>query len=183
MAPSPTSEFAREILKSNLAYAKKAPAAQLEIGRSPARKIAILTCMDARLEPLRIMGLRLGDAHVLRTAGGRVRPSTIAQLIISGEVLGTRNWIVMHHTDCSAAAVTDFELDALANERRLPSIAPKLDTSDPVAMGAGVVKDVSMLRAHSGVMDEISIHGFVYDVRAAKLHEIAEASLLGRPRS
>lgn len=174
-----TSELAARLLEANAAYAAKAPPEQLKLAVPPTEKLAILTCMDARLDPLGILGLAPGAAHVLRTAGGRVRASVVAQLVLSARALGTTDWIVMHHTDCAAVSISDAQLDAMVATGELPA-KERIDLSDPQALAPAVIEDVRALREHEGVPSSVGIHGFVYDVRTARVHEIEEASKLGR---
>jgi len=103
-----------EILKANSAYAQDFDNGQL--ASPPARHFAILTCMDARMDPAKIAGLSEGDAHVIRNAGGRASDDAIRSLIISHKFLGTTEWFVIQHTGCGMATVTDAEIAQLLEE-------------------------------------------------------------------
>ena len=97
--------ISEEVLKANDSYAKNFALGDLPM--PPARKLAILTCMDARLDPAKLAGLSEGDAHVIRNAGGRASEDAIRSLVISYKLLGTREWIVIHHTDCGMETFSD----------------------------------------------------------------------------
>jgi carbonic anhydrase len=186
----------KEILSANDAYARSfGDKAKLEM--PPARHFAILTCMDARLDPARYGGLREGDAHVVRNAGGRVTDDAIRSLVISHKLLGTNEWFVIHHTNCGMQTFTDAEMRSLLEQ--------SLDTAVLDATGwhdvgrtpgstegefidwltiddqeRSVVRDVRRLRAHPLVPRYIPIHGYVYDVTSGRLREVAAASQAGR---
>jgi carbonic anhydrase len=100
------SRILKEVLAANAIYAKDF-GARAELQIPPARRFAILTCMDARIDPARLAGLAEGDAHVIRTAGGRASDDAIRSLVISCKLLGTREWFVIHHTDCGMGMFTD----------------------------------------------------------------------------
>src|ERR1700741_3935697 len=95
-----------EVLTANASYASGF-GAKKDLALPPARRFAILTCMDARLDPAAYAGLKEGDAHVIRNAGGRASDDAIRSLVISYKLLGTREWFVIHHTDCGMMLFTD----------------------------------------------------------------------------
>src|SRR5215470_5668082 len=97
----------REILSANERYARSFD--QGDLSQLPARKLAVVTCMDARLDPAKFLGLSEGDAHVIRNAGGRAADA-IRSLVISQQLLGTREVVVIHHTDCGMLTFTDEQL-------------------------------------------------------------------------
>src|SRR3977135_2818810 len=96
----------QEVLKANETYAARF-GAKSQLAMPPARRFAILTCMDARLDPAKFAGLSEGDAHVIRNAGGRASDDAIRSLVMSYRLLGTKEWFVFHHTDCGMALFTD----------------------------------------------------------------------------
>src|SRR5260370_25819402 len=100
------SRIVDEVLAANRAYSESF-GAKGQLGMPPARRFAILTCMDARLDPAKFAGLGEGDAHVIRNAGGRASDDAIRSLVISYKLLGTREWFVIHHTDCGMETFTD----------------------------------------------------------------------------
>jgi carbonic anhydrase len=193
------SNVLREVLQANQAYAEGF-GDKGSLALPPARRFAILTCMDARLDPARYAGLAEGDAHVIRNAGGRASDDAIRSLVISYKLLGTREWFVIHHTDCGMELFTDETM------RRLLASSLETATFDGTVWrdtGAGpgsieaeyvdwltvrdregaVVEDVRRIRNHPLVPGEIPIHGFVYDVRTGRLVEVPEATRAGRPRT
>jgi carbonic anhydrase len=163
----------------------------------PARGFAILTCMDARLDPAKYAGLSEGDAHVIRNAGGRASDDAIRSLVISHKLLGTNEWFVIHHTDCGMETFTnDIMSDLLAKSLD----TARIDASGwhDVGQGPGspegkyinwltiktqadsVLEDVLRIRNHNLVPASIPIYGFVYDVKSGKLVEVPEAMAAGR---
>src|SRR5215813_11446505 len=109
------SEILNEVLEANKTYAENF-GDKKELALPPARKFAVLTCMDARLDPAKFAGLSEGDAHVIRNAGGRASDDAIRSLVISYKLLGTREWFVIHHTNCGMEFFTnDLMRELLAN--------------------------------------------------------------------
>jgi len=165
----------------------------------PARRFAVLTCMDARLDPAKYAGLAEGDAHVIRNAGGRASDDAIRSLVISYKLLGTREFFVIHHTDCGMEFFTDELIgDLLANS--LETAALTADGFKDVGSGPGstegrfvkwlaiadqlgaVVDDVRRVRNHPLVPAGIPVYGYVYDVRTGRLVEVPEATEAGASR-
>src|ERR1700759_4793783 len=181
------SNVLQEVLAANQKYAADfGDKANLAV--PPARHFAILTCMDARLDPAKFAGLAEGDAHVIRNAGGRASDDAIRSLVISYKLLGTQEWFVVHHTDCGMQFFT--------NETMGDLLAQSLDTAElghdgfrDVGTGPGsaagrqidwltfddldgsVVDDVRTIREHPLVPARISIYGYVYDVKTGRLVE------------
>lgn len=162
----------------------------------PGRQFAILTCMDARLDPAKYAGLAEGDAHVIRNAGGRASDDAIRSLVISYKLLGTREWFVIHHTDCG--------METFNNEIMGNLLAGSLKTSSVDASGwhdsnAGggttdgkyiewltisdqaksVVSDVERIKNNSMVPSDIPVYGYIYDCKTGKLIEVPEATTAG----
>jgi carbonic anhydrase len=185
-----------EVLAANAAYAKSfGPKADLAL--PPARRFAILTCMDTRLDPAKYAGLSEGDAHVIRNAGGRASDDAIRSLVISYKLLGTAEWFVIHHTDCGMEFFTDEVIRGLlANSLETAALGP--DGFHDVGTGPGspeaayidwltiadqtgaVEDDVSRIRNHPLVPKNIAIYGYVYDVRTGRLIEVPQAKRVGR---
>lgn len=185
-----------EVLSANATYAGSfGPRADLAL--PPARRFAILTCMDARLDPAKFAGLREGDAHVIRNAGGRASDDAIRSLVISYKLLGTREWFVIHHTNCGMEFFTDAVMRDL--------LAKSLETAELSAQGfrdvgkgpgsseaqfvdwltianaaQAVVDDVTRIRQHPLVPKTIPVYGYIYDVKNGKLAEIEPATRAGR---
>jgi len=189
------SQILDEVLAANATYAQGFDKGHLPM--PPGRHFAILTCMDARLDPAKYAGLAEGDAHVIRNAGGRASDDAIRSLVISYKLLGTREWFVIHHTDCGMETFTDEVM------RRL--LASSLKTASVDASGwhdsgegpgsaegnyidwltiadnaRSVVEDVTRIRRHPLVPKEIPIYGYVYDVKSGRLVEVTEATATGR---
>jgi carbonic anhydrase len=162
----------------------------------PARHFAILTCMDARLDPAKYAGLSEGDAHVIRNAGGRASDDAIRSLVISYKLLGTKEWFVIHHSNCGMEFFTDEVIRGLL-ESSLETAALGADGFTDVGKGPGspagkyinwltikdnaqsVVEDVERIRNHPLVPAGIPIYGYIYDVSTGRLVEIPEATTVG----
>jgi carbonic anhydrase len=186
-----------EVLAANADYAASF-GARSELGLPPARGFAILTCMDARLDPAKYAGLSEGDAHVIRNAGGRASNDAIRSLIISHKLLGTKEWFVIHHTECGMEFFTDEKMRSLLGQS-LETAELAVDGFRDVGKGPGssegnyidwltidhrehsVVDDVARIRAHPLVSKAIPIYGYIYDVKTGKLLEVPEATAAGRP--
>ena len=190
------SEVLDEVLDANAAYADSF-GAKADLALPPARRFAILTCMDARLDPAKYAGLSEGDAHVIRNAGGRASDDAIRSLVISYKLLGTAEWFVIHHTDCGMEFFTNEVIsDLLASSLETAALGPEgfydvgTGPGSPEAANidwlcitdqtGSVADDVQRIRNHPLVPDSIAIHGYVYDVRSGRLVEVPQASRIGR---
>ncbi|MBN1608077.1 MAG: carbonic anhydrase [Polyangiaceae bacterium] len=158
-----------EMLESNKAYAKAFDKGSLPL--PPARKVAIVTCMDARIDPARALGLVEGDAHVIRNAGGRVSEA-LRSLVISQTLLGTQEVAIIHHTDCGMLTFTDAELRTrLRGERGVDA--------DHVAflpfgdLDQSVRDDLAVYGNSGLVRQDVPVRGFVYDVKTGRLREVS----------
>jgi carbonic anhydrase len=163
----------------------------------PARRFAILTCMDARLDPAKYAGLTEGDAHVIRNAGGRASDDAIRSLVISHKLLGTNEWFVIHHSDCGMQLFTNEIIgDLLADDLGTAEFDGKR-WSNPKHTGGSVVgkfihwhtfednaksvlEDVQRIRTHPLVPRHVPIYGFIYDVKTGLLEEVVEATAAGK---
>jgi len=129
----------------------------------------VLTCMDARIDPLRILGLREGDAHILRNAGGRVSDDAVRSIIISQQVLGTRHVVIMHHTNCGLQDLTNDEL----RQKLRGTLGPRVVGMDFLPLGrdvaAAVRGDVGRLRDALVLAPASEVHGYVYDVSTGRI--------------
>lgn len=163
----------------------------------PGRRFAILTCMDARLDPAKYAGLSEGDAHVIRNAGGRASDDAIRSLVISYKLLGTREWFVIHHTNCGMETFTDEIMRGLlAKSLKTATIdaAGWHDTGQGPGSTEGafidwltiadqiesVGADVRRIRTHPLVPRDIPIYGYIYDVKTGQLVEVSEATRIGQ---
>lgn len=137
----------------------------------PAKHIAVLTCMDARLDPEKFLGLDIGDAHVIRNAGGRASDDAIRSLTISSHLLGTNEYVVIHHTDCGMLTFSNEDLQGkLAEEHGVD--ASNIDFLPFDDLEQSVKDDVAQIRESPYIPQGIAVRGFVYDVRTGRLGEV-----------
>lgn len=186
-----------EILEANRRYTEHfGDKGQLAL--PPARRFALLTCMDARIDPAKLAGLAEGDAHVIRNAGGRASDDAIRSLVISYKLLGTREWFVIHHTDCGMLLFTDDVMRDLLAQSLATATYDGTRWTDPGGGGshagdfvawltfkdlaASVVSDVERIRHHPLVPSSIPIHGYIYEVTTGRLVEVPQATKAGQPR-
>jgi len=133
----------------------------------PGRKFAVVTCMDARLDPARFLGLEEGDAHVIRNAGGLVNDETIRSLVISHHLLGTQEAVVIGHTDCGMLTFTNSDLhEKLGPESESIDFQPFPDVAERVR------QSVDTIRSHPLLPDSFDASGFVYDVRSGRIEPV-----------
>ena len=158
-----------DLLAANARYAERFSHGDLPA--PPARRLAILTCMDARIEPLAMLGLEPGDAHVIRNAGGRTTEDALRSLVISSALLGTREFLVIHHTECGMQSFTNDALrERLRRERGVADVAMDfLPFSD---LEESVRADVAAIRACPLFPNDIQVSGLIYDVRSGRLREV-----------
>ena len=186
-----------EVLAANAAYASGF-GDKGSLAMPPRRRFAVLTCMDARLDPAKFAGLSEGDAHVIRNAGGRASDDAIRSLIISYKLLGTREWFVIHHTDCGMETFTDEVMRTLLRKSLRTAEFKDGRWVDPgVNEGSAdgdfidwltipdqeisVAADVQHIRLHPLVPRDIPIYGYIYDVRSGTLREVPKATAIGQP--
>jgi len=190
------SNVLNEVLAANAEYAQNF-GDKANLPMPPGRHFAILTCMDARLDPAKYAGLAEGDAHVIRNAGGRASDDAIRSLVISYKLLGTREWFVIHHTDCGMETFTDEIMrDLLASSLKTASV----DASGWHDSGEGpgstegqfidwltiknqqesVTADVRRIRNHPLVPKGIPIYGYIFDVKSGNLVEVPAATAVGK---
>src|ERR1700746_2562563 len=189
------SDVLEEVLAANQKYAANF-GDKAKLAMPPARQFAVLTCMDARLDPAKFAGLAEGDAHVIRNAGGRVSDDAIRSLVISYKLLGTREWFVIHHTNCGMEFFTNEVMRGLlANSLETAALTDKgfQDVGKGPGSRAGeyiewlTIRDqeqsgrdaVERIREHPLVPENIAIYGYLYDVKSGRLLEVPEAR---RPR-
>ena len=161
------SKILDKLLAANKAYANKF-GTKGDLHAMPIKKFAILTCMDARLDPAKFAGLSEGDAHVIRNAGGRASDDAIRSLLISHKLLGTNEWFVIHHTDCGLEKFSNKDIDEKFNLEPDKSI-DWLAFSDNEK---SVIEDVLILKSHSLVPKEINIYGYIFDCANGLLKKI-----------
>ena len=163
-----TSEYARA-LAENERYAARFDRSTLPL--PPGRKLAVLACMDARLTVEEVLGLRTGDAHIIRNAGGLATEDAIRSLVISQHLLGTEEVIVIEHTGCGMLTFEDDAVRAdLAGKTGEAVDLPLLAFSD---LEANLAAQVEAIKAHPWVRPDIPVHGLVYEVETGRLREVA----------
>jgi carbonic anhydrase len=190
------SKIVGEVVAANEAYVRSF-GTKGELPLPPARRFAILTCMDARLDPAKYAGLAEGDAHVIRNAGGRATDDAIRSLVISHKLLGTQEWFVIHHTNCGMELFADEVIaDLLEDDLSTASFDGKT-WSNPHHHGGhaaghfikwhtiknqpdSVTQDVRRIREHPLVPTNVPVYGYVYDVRTGRLDEVKTATEAGR---
>jgi carbonic anhydrase len=136
----------------------------------PARKLAVLACMDARLDVHKLLGLEEGDAHVIRNAGGVVTEDAIRSLVISQRLLGTEEIVLIHHTDCGMLTFADDQVKAQIESET--GIRPPFALEAFPEVGADVRQSIARINASPFIPRKDSVRGFVYDVRTGALTEI-----------
>lgn len=155
-----------EFRKANDAYASGFQKGHLPM--PPARHVAVLTCMDARLHPARFLGLAEGDAHVIRNAGGRASDDAIRSLVISEQLLGTKTVVVIHHTDCGMLTFSNDDLRAKIRQD-LHANADNIDFLPFKDLEQSVRDDVATIKSSPLIPKNIEVVGFIYDVKTGKL--------------
>jgi carbonic anhydrase len=190
------SKVVEEVLAANEGYAAEF-GDKGDLPMPPGRRFAILTCMDARLDPAQYAGLSEGDAHVIRNAGGRASDDAIRSLVISHKLLGTCEWFVIHHTDCGMETFTNDVMADLLNsslETATVDASGWHDTGEGPGSpegryinwltiadnAASVVEDVRRIKAHPLVPGDVPVYGYIYDCKTGRLVEVSEATAAGK---
>jgi carbonic anhydrase len=186
----------QEVIVANQTYSESF-GEKANLAMPPARKFAILTCMDARLDPAKYAGLSEGDAHVIRNAGGRASDDAIRSLVISYKLLGTAEWFVIHHTDCGMETFTDEIIrDLLSTSLSTATVdengwrniteeggsdeAKNISFLTISNQSASIIEDVRRIKNHALVPSHIPVYGYIFDVKSGKLIEIPEATVIGK---
>jgi carbonic anhydrase len=158
-----------ELLSNNERYAEGFDKGDLPL--PPARKIAIVACMDARLVPDRVLGLEEGDAHVIRNAGGVVTDDEIRSLAISQRLLGTEEIVLIHHTDCGMLTFTDDEFRRQVQDDT--GIKPEWAPESFGDLDEDVRQSIARIKASPFIPKKDAIRGFVYEVETGRLREVS----------
>ena len=158
-----------DLLKNNEAYAAGFDKGDLPL--PPAKKVAVLACMDARLNPYGALGLQEGDAHVIRNAGGVVTDDEIRSLAISQRLLGTEEIILIHHTDCGMLTFTDDEFKTSIQDDI--GIKPEWAAESFPDLDEDVRQSVARIKASPFIPKKDSVRGFVYEVETGKIREVS----------
>jgi carbonic anhydrase len=157
-----------ELMGNNEAFAGAAPAGHLDV--QPSRRLAIVTCMDSRLNVFAALGLRDGEAHILRNAGGVITDDVIRSLSISQRRLGTREVMLIHHTDCGMQKLSDDGFRAELLEAT--GVAPAFAIESFSDLDVDVRQSIRRLRRSAFLLPDTPIRGFVYDVDSHRLREV-----------
>ena len=190
------SKILNEVLSANRDYVNDF-GDKGELPLPPGRHFAILTCMDARLDPAKYAGLSEGDAHVIRNAGGRASDDAIRSLVISYKLLGTKEWFVIHHTNCGMELFNnDIMSDLLGSSLKTASIDASgwHDSCEGHGSAEGkyinwltikdqqesVLEDVLRIRNHALVPSDIPVYGYIYEFTTGRLIEVLAATEAGK---
>ncbi len=158
-----------ELLANNESYASSFSKGDLPL--PPARKVAVVACMDARLDPARLLGLEEGDAHVIRNAGGVVSDDAIRSLAISQNLLGTEEIVLIHHTDCGMLTFTDDDFAAKLEEET--GSRPEWTAHAFGDLEENVRESIERIRADPFIPRTEHVRGFVYEVESGRLREVS----------
>jgi carbonic anhydrase len=158
-----------ELLQNNAAYAEAFDKGDLPM--PPAKHIAIVTCMDARLSPYVMLGLKEGDAHVIRNAGGVITDDEIRSLAISQRLLGTREIMLIHHTDCGMLTFSDDELKQQIQED--VGVKPHFSMESFSDLEEDVRQSIARVQNSPFIPNKDSVRGFVYEVETGRLREVS----------
>lgn len=190
------SPLVQEVLSANEQYVENF-GEKGSLPLPPGRHFAILTCMDARLDPAKYAGLSEGDAHVIRNAGGRASDDAIRSLVISYKLLGTKEWFVIHHTDCGMEYFTDQIIRGLLAKSLKTARVDESGWHNVIEEGGSdearfipfltisnladsVTEDVQRIKRHPLVPADIPVYGYIYDVKSGRLIEVPEATEAGQ---
>ncbi len=163
-----------------------------DLASKPSKSIAILTCMDTRINPLKLCGLNIGDAHIIRNAGGRVTDDAIRSLIISYKLLGTKDWFIIQHTDCGLSKINDKEIaDLLEIDLETSTLengnwksnknskseagsnyGRKIKWYTFLNLKESILEDLEKIKNHPLIPKNINIYGFIYDVNTGRLEPL-----------
>ena len=161
-----------EVLKANETYVRQFALGHLPM--PPARKLAIVACMDARMTVEQMLGLHTGDAHIIRNAGGIVTEDTLRSLLISHYLLGTQEFMIINHTDCGMVTFRDEELHTkLRQASGTAAVAPAHFYAFQ-EVTENVRQQLQKVRSHPWTPRQVSVRGFVYDVKTGRLDEVKE---------
>jgi carbonic anhydrase len=160
-----------ELVRNNQTYAGSFKKGDLPL--PPAKHVAVLACMDARLDVHKILGVQEGDAHIIRNAGGAATDDAIRSLAISQRLLGTKEIILIHHTDCGMLTFDDDDLKRKIEEET--GIRPAFALEAFANLEDDVKQSIARIKASPFIPNKSSVRGFVYDVRSGKLNEVGAA--------
>ena len=190
------SENLRAVLAANKEYAANF-GNKGSIPHLPTKRLAVVTCMDSRIDPAKSLGFNEGDAHIIRNAGGRATDDVIRSLVISYKLLGTLEWFVIQHTHCGMRTFTNLELQSLLADSLAPVKYAEHPHHNPThdcgsseayymnflpfrSVNESIVEDVRRIRSHPLVPSFIPIYAYIYDVETGRLIESKEAMAIGK---
>lgn len=160
-----------DILRANENYARSFDRSSL--GAPPARKLAVLACMDTRLTVEQMLGLNTGDAHIIRNAGGIATEDALRSLLISHHLLGTEEFIIINHTECGMLSFNNDDLRTRL-EKTTGKSSPTPAHFHPFKdLDQNVKEQIERIKSHPWIPSQVSVRGFVYDVRTGRLREVA----------
>lgn len=159
-----------EVLTANQSYARSFSLGHLPM--PPARKLAVVACMDARLTVEQMLGLKTGDAHIIRNAGGIVTEDVVRSLVISHHLLGTEEFVIINHTDCGMLTFKDEQLLAKLEEQTGTSAVEPSHFRAFSDVRDNVRQQIKRVLAHPWIPERIPVRGFVYDVKTGRLEEV-----------
>ncbi|MCH7887071.1 MAG: carbonic anhydrase [Candidatus Marinimicrobia bacterium] len=160
-----------EVIKANESYAQNFTLGDLPM--PPGRKLAVVACMDARVTVEEVLGLKTGDAHIIRNAGGIVTEDTVRSLIISHHLLGTQEFLLIHHTDCGMLTFKDEELRAKLQQQTGTATVAPVHFHAFSDLEEDVRQQIQKLKSHPWIPKHIPVRGFIFDVKTGKLHEVS----------
>ncbi len=194
LPPPDQAKTLSEIMDANQRYAESY-GDKGQLTGAPRRRIAVLTCMDARMDPARFLGLNEGDAHVIRNAGGRASDDAIRSLVVSAKLMGTLDWFVIHHSCCGMQSYTDDDirhllgLDDHDTESKWWHVWKSRETNAHdihwltfADLTQSIIDDVTLIRNHSLVPPPVRIYGYIYNIHAGTLEPVAKANEIGAPK-
>ena len=160
-----------EVLKANETYTQNFTLGDLPT--PPSRRLAVVACMDARVTVEELLGLKTGEAHIIRNAGGIITEDALRSLIISHHLLGTNEFMLIHHTDCGMLTFKDENLRAqLQQQTGTATVAPAYfhAFSD---LEEDVRQQIQKVKSHPWIPENIPVRGFLFDVKTGRLHEVS----------
>jgi carbonic anhydrase len=167
-----------EVLRANEGYANNFTLGHLPL--PPARKLAIVACMDARLTVEDLLGLTTGEAHIIRNAGGIVTEDALRSLIISHHLLGTQEFMIINHTDCGMLTFKDEELRGKLQQTTGTATVAPVHFHAFSDLEENVRLQIQRVKSHPWIPQHIPVRGFIYDVRSGKLQEVMSAQAAAR---
>jgi carbonic anhydrase len=159
-----------ELLRANEDYAKNFTLGNLPV--PPARKLAIVACMDARLTIEQMLGLKTGDAHIIRNAGGIVTEDAIRSLIISHHLLGTQEFMIINHTDCGMLTHKDDEVRVRLQKASGTAVVAPACFHTFTNLEENIREQIQKVKSHPWIPKHIPVRGFIYDVKTGRLNEV-----------